>query len=117
MLSVEFKMTCKKSFIAVVGKLVDKSPIIYSLVRCLRSLEHAKLVKFDCTDMFKSVLNHLVECNRMNVKDGDSILSQFTAFNHHHVVNKELKKLSKSEDHIDILYCKTMANKEAYSTL
>jgi hypothetical protein len=83
--------------------LKDKSPLVYSLVRNLKCLNPIKLVGFNCSAQFNVIFHHLVDAERLNVRECDDILSQFSQVNNDHTCLNVFKEFSKTNDRVDSL--------------
>ena len=113
---LEVRLDCKKFVVALVKKLLEKSPLTHPLVRALQSLDPQEMAsaKDHCEKKFKRVLTHLVNSSKIQVSACDEILSQFHTFlhtvipkNHAEYVNFE----PFSEDNrLDALLFRDMAN-------
>ena len=71
------------SFLSViVGKVMEKTPIAYSMARNLSCLDPKLTVKDKevACGRFKIVLKKLVECKRVDIQDCDTLMSQYSEF-------------------------------------
>ncbi|KAK0133126.1 hypothetical protein N1851_031497 [Merluccius polli] len=77
-------MSCKECFLAVVDKLLQKSPLNYTLVKNLSFLDPTKMAEKTavrlCTGELRKALGYLVEQGRVKEQDCDNILFQYTSF-------------------------------------
>ena len=80
--SMEFRMECKDFVSKLLKKLLEKSPITYSLVRCMSMLDPRQMVSNSeaCKLKLKRVLTHLVSCNRVEERECDDIIRQYSDF-------------------------------------
>lgn len=78
----EFRKEFQSFLRATVGKLIEKTPIAYSLARNLCCLDPIHIVteKEASCARFKIVLKKLVECKRVDIHDCDILLSQYSEF-------------------------------------
>ena len=78
----EFRKEFQSFLTATVGKLIEKTPIAYSLARNLCCLDPIHIVteKEASCARFKIVLKKLVECKRVDIHDCDILLSQYSEF-------------------------------------
>ena len=78
---LEFRLSCRDSLLAIVTKLMEKSPVKYALARCVTCLDPKKMVNTDsCISKMKVILKLLMEANRVEEADCETILSQFREF-------------------------------------
>ena len=80
----DFRGNCKKFIIALLKKLLEKSPVTYPIVRHMRLLDPRYLVKKENKDMLETWLTRILDCltkaHRIEEEKCDNILSQFTKF-------------------------------------
>ena len=131
---LEFRMECRETYIKVVSKLKDKSPITYSLVRNLKCLDPQSIVQkvisklkdkspisyslfrnLKCLDpqsivqkkgsiQFGVVLNHLVDAGHLDTRDCDDVKSLFEEFTSDDAVVSRCREFDKMNDRVDTLY-------------
>ena len=113
------KMDFKNAVIHILRKLMDKSPITYSLVRQLDCLSPAFMTKNkdSCLNKMKLVLSILCELNQLCQNDCDEILPQFKNFLNE-ALSENFSLFSNFEYHkgIDSLLINTM-NVKKYEKL
>ena len=76
-----FKADAKKSYLNLVERLLEKSPIVYGLVRALKCLDPSNLVQYSCGKQFETVLNNLVDANVLKLRECDEVKVQFDEMN------------------------------------
>ena len=77
-----FKKECTEFLRVLVAKLLEKSPIIYSIVRNARSLSPYIMVTdpdLSCK-CFKHLLEKLVYCRRISAKYGDKTMAEYQLY-------------------------------------
>ncbi|KAH9371658.1 hypothetical protein HPB48_019403 [Haemaphysalis longicornis] len=72
-------MQCKQSLLSVTKKILEKSPLRYTLVRGLSSLDPRQMLSKpdECIESLKKVLDALTVAERMNEHSKDTVLAQF----------------------------------------
>ena len=109
-MQMQFRMECKACLIAVLSKLIEKSPVSYSIVRHLSCLSPSLMVsgKDLCYGKFKKVLSFLVNCNWLNQDDCDTVLQEFTMLLDA-IPKDRFKAFNPSEDRLDTLLIEYVA--------
>lgn len=79
---IELKLQCQDFIFAMVSKIIDKSPVKYSIVRCMSCLDPRHMVAnpHDCYVKLKRILSALVDASRIRETDCEQILQQFNNF-------------------------------------
>lgn len=74
-----FRMQCKQFLLSVTKKILEKSPLRYTLVRGLSSLDPRQMLSKpdECIEGLKKVLDALIVAERMNEHSKDTVLAQF----------------------------------------
>ena len=78
----EFKKDCEAMLVGTVSKIQEQSPLKFSLVRKLVSIDPRMIVSSPetATKMFQQVLQHLIEARWNTPGEGDIILAQYRRF-------------------------------------
>ncbi|CAH3148926.1 unnamed protein product [Pocillopora meandrina] len=78
----QFKSEFQSFLTTIVGKLFEKTPIAYTLARNLTCLDPNLIVtdKEGCCAKFNVVLSKLVKCSRLNIRDCDPLVLQYSEF-------------------------------------
>ena len=80
--ALEFRMECKKFFLKLAKKLMDKCPLKYQLMRSLTCLDPALICKDNerAISRFRMVLQSLAKAKRVQTEDVDDLLLEFSTF-------------------------------------
>ena len=117
---LSFRLSCRSWLQRIVTKLLDKTAIQYRLGRDMICIDPRNMTDTDKNlARLKSVLRHLVLCNRVPETDVDDILTQYREYSSE-VVQKQLSAFSDfdpAETRLDSLLFSTMGGKKAYSKL
>lgn len=116
-----FKKECTEFLRVLVAKLLEKSPIIYSIVRNARSLSPYIMVTdpdLSCK-CFKHLLEKLVNCRRISAKYGDKTMTEYKLYIRKVVsVQKTMfKGFNKKTDRLDQFYFEKIGFSDEYSRL
>lgn len=118
-LRLEFRLNCKRFLVKMVSKLFEKSPINYSLVRCLSVLDPRVLLrnKDASSQKLTTVLQLLVESSRLDEKCCDDVLREFRQFFDRSLMesSESFQKFDPHSDHLDKFYHDVLANKAEFS--
>ena len=79
---LEFQMECAKFLSHVTGKILERSPMKYKLVRNLYCLNPQKIIEVPerCTKAFEVVLTKLIENKWRSSSTADNLLEQYKSF-------------------------------------
>jgi hypothetical protein len=80
---LDFKMECRGMLQTIVSRIHKKSPLTYTLVRNLNSLDPCEIIKNDedkSCERFKRVLNVLHACSKVDIGKCDIILEEYRVF-------------------------------------
>ena len=79
---LEFRLECKGFVVKVLKKLLEKCPVTYALVRNLSVLDPREMASKGnaCKSKLKKVLSHLVSCDKVQKRDCDEVIRQYTNF-------------------------------------
>ena len=121
---MEFRMERKTCLIQLMEKVVEKvlenCPASYSLFRHLSCLNPVKMAsnKKDCSEKLKKVLKLLVNAERVEEEECDTLLQQFVIFLDSIPVfgSERFANFQSAEDRMDTLFFECMAN-ESYKSL
>ena len=117
---MEFRMESTTCLVELLKKLLEKCPITYSLVRHLSCLNPVKMAsqKEACSNKFKKVLTLLLNSNRVEEKDCDTLLQQYSMFLDSIPAfgTNKFANFNSSVDGIDKLFSECMAG-ESYKNL
>ena len=106
---LEFHMEAREFLQCLVSKIIEKSPLQYSLVRNVSCLV-PKIITDDKEvglSRFRRVLSNLSSAKHVDDKDCDEILNQYTDFSREMKTDNIFSKFDKSEGSLDKLYhCK-----------
>jgi hypothetical protein len=102
-----------------VDKVQEKSPLHYALVKKLQCLQPRLILDSPdpCTGAFKVVLKHMVEANKVNVKDCDAIVMQYADFTSEVKKFQAFRNFVEGHDRLDTLYYDVLAHQKKYSKL
>ena len=116
---LEFHMETCEFMKTIVTRLLNKSPITFSLVRNLSCLApHVLLGDQEvCTDRFKRVLTVVNSAKLVKDDDCDQILQQFDAFIRDVQWDEKFKEFKKNVDSLDKLYYTKIGVPSAYQKL
>ena len=111
-----------RDFICVLAQsLLDKSPLPYSLTRNVCWLDPREMAKGKevCVPKMKTCLKLLVQANRVNSADCDTIIAQFGNYVDEVVSSSmsEFKNFDPSSDRLDNLLFDTMSTSTDYASL
>ena len=83
-LSLEFRVACKACLVSIVKKLLEKSPLKYSLVSNLRFLDPRMMCNLEakdlCIKLLKRALTYLVNQKRIKEEICDEVVQQYQQF-------------------------------------
>ena len=117
---MEFTMERKTCLIQLLENMLEKCPASYSLVRHLSCLNPVKMAsnKEDSLAKFKKVLRLLVNAERVEEEECDTLLQQFAMFLESIPVfgSERFANFQSAEDRLDTLFFECMAN-ESYKSL
>ena len=117
---LEYRMECKAFLIAVVKKMLDKSPLTYSLARNMACLNPRNMANnpTDCIDKFKKVLGLLTNNGKVKERDCEIVLQQFTHFLDEIPAfgSEKFLQFEKTTDRVDVLLGQCMKH-GSYSKL
>ncbi|XP_041376341.1 uncharacterized protein LOC121388878 [Gigantopelta aegis] len=79
---LKFQMECRDMLVKEIGKLLEKSPLKYSLTRNVMYLAPGHMVADpeDCRARFSCVLSTLVHCKRIKEHTCDGLLKEYDTF-------------------------------------
>ena len=110
---LDFKMECRGMLQTIVSRIHKKSPLTYTLVRNLNSLDPCEIIKNDedkSCERFKRVLNVLHACNKVDIGKCDIILEEYRVFLRSARHSKHFKLFDKENQSLDELYFSEMNN-------
>lgn len=119
---LEFRMDCRKCLMTLAGKLQEKSPLNYSLVRNMDCLDPRRMVSnkdSSCSNKLKSILKLLTETKRVDENDCDDILKQYRKFINETVPKRmaDFTDFNPVTGRVDTLLYETMAGEKVYEKL
>ncbi|XP_070378833.1 uncharacterized protein [Dermacentor albipictus] len=78
----QFRMECKRFFISVTKKVLERSPLRFPIVRNLSSLDPRQMCTKpdECLASFRRVLDALITAGRMSEHQRDTVLGEYTEF-------------------------------------
>ena len=118
---LEFRLDCTKCLQTLMGKLQDKSPLNYSIVRNLSCLDPSEMAKDEdlSVSKLKKVLNTLVETNHIREDICDDVIKQYQKFVCDIVTSRkvEFAEFNCTESRLDTLFHKTMNKNKEYDKL
>jgi len=118
---LEMKGMCRSFLVITTAKLLNKSPLKYSLVRNLSCLDPRQMIsnRQDCSKKFKDVITKLVEVKRLMEKQCDDVIWQYNSFLDTGLQNdrQECVDFHPGSGRVDELFHRLMANKDEYSKL
>ncbi|XP_077484032.1 uncharacterized protein LOC144094048 [Amblyomma americanum] len=111
-----FKIECKQFLINATKKILDKSPLIYPLVRAL-SLDPVRMCSRpdECLTGFRKVFGALIEANRLSEHQRDAVLAEYTE-----LLQEEKHTLGSFEKHsksLDEFFCNLLKFRSSCSNL
>ena len=113
---LQFRMECKEFLMASLKKLLDKSPIVYSLVRHMSALDPRKMASRPdaCRADFKKILSFLAQQRRLQMTECDFVYQQFSHFldSIPLIGTEKFKKFSVKEERVDELLCPLMSTSD-----
>lgn len=115
---MEFRESAKKFIITVVTKLLDKSPLQYSLVRNMSCLDPRKMAtkQGDCKAKMERILTILVQANHFPEDECDEVNKEFRIYLDE-VVPADMSRFTDfkpSESRVDTLLYNTMAGNPTF---
>lgn len=80
--ALEFKKEYQQFLIKIAGKMLEKSPVLYRIVRCAVCLDPQRIVSKpkDCERKFRLVLEQLANANLQREDECDTLIRQFSNF-------------------------------------
>ena len=77
-----FRQQCMSFLRAIIAKMIAKTPIAHAFARNLASLDPCKIAndRRGSASRFKHVLEHLVQCKHIKLREVDALLLQFDTF-------------------------------------
>ena len=119
---MQFKLECRDFLVAIVKKIMDKSPLKFALARNLSFMDPREMgstAKEKNLEKCKAVLRQLNEANRVSDKDVDEILQQYGHYIDETVVPRcsEYTNFCVSTSRLDELLFDTMANNSSMHKL
>ena len=96
-----------------------QSPLVYTLVRSLSSLDSFQICNDQerCIGNFRRALNILHSCNRVDINECDGIPCDYTTFIQEAKYLSEYKEFRKLEDRVDRLLFNSLSGIEKYTKL
>ena len=79
---MEFKMQCKEFLIGVLKKILEKSPVKYSIVRYMACLDPRSMAndRSKCRNDFQNLMKHLISIKRIDSDSAETVLRQYELF-------------------------------------
>ena len=118
---LEFQMSSKKCLVTIVEKLLQKSPLKYSIVSTIRFLDPRKMAssREQCTKWLKKTLSYLEEKKRVREQDCDDIIREYDLFTEEVVAsNKSLfAEFNPAADRVDTLLHEQMSQDNSYKNI
>ncbi|XP_070176232.1 uncharacterized protein [Littorina saxatilis] len=113
------RLETKKFLIHVVTKILEKSPLRYSLVRNLAWLKPDVVLnnKKKAEQQLHNCLDGMAEIKRVDVLLGDSIIDQYKEFATEMVGNAELRDFDSQTGRLDSLYFSLLALRKEWKDL
>ena len=111
--TMEFRLQCKDFLLHTVKKMKEKSPLVYSLVRNMASLNPNVMAK-DRTlarERFKKVLRSTITTKTLNEADAEDVLQQYNEFlDNINVIGSEMfTGFNQYSDRVDDFFMQHMA--------
>lgn len=82
--NLEFCMECRTFLAAVVQKVLNKSPLNYSLAKALLAFDPRMMADSSCYEVnrthLRSILKHMIEASRISETNADAVQQQYTVF-------------------------------------
>ena len=114
-------MSSKKCLVTIVEKLLQKSPLKYSIVSTIRFLDPRKMAssREQCTKWLKKTLSYLEEKKRVREQDCDDIIREYDLFTEEVVAsNKSLfAEFNPAADRVDTLLHEQMSQDNSYKNI
>jgi len=119
---MQFRMESKEFLIKLVKKIMEKSPLKYSLARNMSSLDPREMgnaAKESNMKKFKTVLTTMNEANRVADNEVEELLQQYSKYIDDTVVPhaSEYSNFEVSTGRVDVLLFDTMANNPSLGKL
>jgi hypothetical protein len=106
------RQEAKAVIVRMIEKVIDKSPLKYSLTRSLKCFDPRRLVDSpdDCRSRFKRVLSTAVNCNRLEARSGDLLIKEYDSYISEVVARKrdEFKDFNIKNDRLDLFFSQNM---------
>ena len=82
--NLEFRTECRAFLAGVVQKILNKSPLNYSLAKALAAFDPRRMADSSCHDAnrthLRRILKHMIEAGRISDTDEDAVQQQYTVF-------------------------------------
>ncbi|XP_077484977.1 uncharacterized protein LOC144095035 [Amblyomma americanum] len=111
----QFKMECKQFLVAVTKKVLEKSPLRFTVVRGLSSLDPRQMCcrPNECLAGLKKVLEALIAAGRLTDQRRDSVLAEYTELLH----EKHQLRLFEKATSLDTFFSELMQFNASYAEL
>lgn len=118
---LEFQMSSKKCLVTIVEKLLQKSPLKFSIVSIIRFLDPWKMASSQeqCPKWLKKTLMYLKEKKRVREQDSDDVIREYGMFTEEVVAsNKSLfAEFSPVAGRVDTLLYEQMSQNNSYKKI
>lgn len=118
---LQYRLEVKDFLVAVVSKILEKSPVKYSIVRNLRCLKPSVMAEKpdEAKKMFRRVLGSLNHVHQVADDKCDEIANQFDEFVDTDVLalRCQFSEFDKSKDHLDTLLFTQLSSKKNFESL
>ncbi len=116
---MEFRMESKNCLQTIVEKLLEKSPIQYTLTRKLTCLDPRKMAKDknSCKEKMKALLECLVQVKRVDERDCDDIVREYSSFVDDYSTSSDFNNFDPSHNRLDVLFFERMNNNKKFTKL
>ncbi|XP_060782876.1 uncharacterized protein LOC132890101 isoform X1 [Neoarius graeffei] len=117
---LEFRNECRKSLQSLAGKLQEKSPLHYSLVRNMDCLDPRRMAENGeaCITKLKRILKVMTDVKRLDENNCDDVVKQYRVFVRDVVSrNSDFADFNPATGRVDTLLYTTMAGDKNYDKL
>ena len=116
------RLDAKKCFVVAAEKLLEKSPIKYSIARLLSCLDPRCIVAADGVKSeanFKQVLHKLSDMRHVTEQECDILCKEFSSFVTSHILQDmvSFKNFSIIDERLDSFYSEKMHGRKEYASL
>ncbi len=114
--NLDFRMECKAGLQGITEKLLDKSPLQFTLTRKLACLDPRKLSisKDKSCERMKAVLDSLIQVKRVDQRDCDDVLREFREFIDEYGCTVEFKDFDPCTGRLDVLFNERMSKSKKF---